>query len=50
MQKMFPFVLNLVIIAWLRTAVAARQRSSRIHCWCVELCFGVLIALPLLSG
>jgi hypothetical protein len=50
MQRLLPFVLNLAIIAWLRTAVVARRRSSRIYRWCVELGFGVLIALPLLGG
>jgi hypothetical protein len=50
MQQLLPLALNLVIIAWLRTAVVARRRSNPIHCWCVELGFGVLIVLPLLGG
>ena len=50
MQQPLPFVFNLAIITWLRTVVVARRRSSRIHCWYVELGFGVLIALPLLGG
>jgi hypothetical protein len=50
MPQLLPFVLNLALIAWLRTAVVARRRASRIHYWCIELGFGVLIALPLLSA
>jgi hypothetical protein len=43
------FALNLIIIAWLRTAVVIRRRSNRLYYWYVELGFGVLIALPLLA-
>jgi hypothetical protein len=50
MQQLLPFALNLVVIAWLRTAVTARRRSNRIYYWYVELGFGVLIGLPLLGG
>ena len=50
MQQLLPFTLNLVIVAWLRTAVVLRRRSNSIHRWCVELGFGVLIVLPLLGG
>ncbi len=45
MQQLLPFILNLTVIAWLRTAVVARRRSGHIHRWCVEFCFGVLIAV-----
>jgi hypothetical protein len=50
MRQLLPFALNMVIVAWLRTAVVTRRRSNSIYCWCVELGFGVLIVLPLLGG
>jgi hypothetical protein len=49
MGQLLLFAFNLAIIAWLRTAVVARPRTDRFRRWCVELCFGVLIALPLLG-
>jgi hypothetical protein len=51
MQQLLPFALNLVIVAWLRTAVVTRRRrADRVYRWCIEVGFGVVIALPLLGG
>jgi hypothetical protein len=50
MQQLFLFIVQLGLIAWLRTFVVTRPRSDRVARWCVELGFGLLVALPLLSA
>jgi hypothetical protein len=49
MQQLFLFAIQLGLIAWLRTFVVTPPRSDRVDRWCIELGFGVLVALPLLG-
>jgi hypothetical protein len=50
MQQLLSFAIHLGIVAWLRAAVVPRPQSNRLHRWCVELGFGLLVALPHYRG
>lgn len=48
MQQLLPFLLNLIIIAWLRDALVVRKGLPRRHRLYVQLGFDILLVLPLL--
>ena len=50
MHQLLLFLLNLSLVAWLRTALVTRPGSSRLDRWYAELGFGFLIALPFLAS
>jgi hypothetical protein len=49
-MQVLIFVLQLSLIAWLRTALVIRTRYHSRYRWLIELGFGVLVVLPLLAG
>lgn len=50
MHQLFWFSLQLALVAWLRKSVILKRGPYSPPQWCVEMAFGLLSALPLLSA
>jgi hypothetical protein len=49
MHQLFWFGLQLALVAWLRQAVVPKRGIHSPPQWCIEVVFGLLFTLPLLS-
>ena len=49
MKTLLLFVLQLSLVAWLRSVHGMPRGSRRVDRLCTELGFGLLVALPLLG-